>query len=169
MFFLATLNFLLWVFHKPQGASHQLSYTAFDHGGRNFSPALLAAVAFHFVSKCDVNGVASRQILLICLITCIYTKKLKIKIKNFQRFCVCDNFNILRLFRACRFEILFRECLRWILVSFRGECFQFRGSRGDRDCWTFAFQCSVENQKYKLRGKTSETSKPLHYSATQSN
>lgn len=61
-----------WIFHPPSGASHKLSYTAFEHGGRNFSPALLAATAFHFVSKCDVSGVASRQILLICLITCVY-------------------------------------------------------------------------------------------------
>ena len=67
-----TFSLFFWVFHPPSGASHKLTYTAFDHGGRNFSPALLAATAFHFVSKCDVSGVASRQILFICLITCVY-------------------------------------------------------------------------------------------------
>lgn len=72
----AFLSFF-WIFHKfiggiSGGFNNSTYYTAFDHGGRNFSPALLAATAFHFVTKCDLSGVASRQILLICLITCIY-------------------------------------------------------------------------------------------------
>ena len=71
----AFLSFF-WIFHQfigsISGGFKNFYFTAFEHGGRNFSPALLAATAFHFVTKCDLSGVASRQILLICLITCIY-------------------------------------------------------------------------------------------------
>lgn len=72
MLVLAIMNWLAFVFHGTAAASHSQQGTAFDHGGRNISPSLMAALAFLFVSRCDVSGVASRQILLICSICMFY-------------------------------------------------------------------------------------------------